>query len=131
MGLINNIREFFSDSKNTQPAQANVNEEYEKSRLAERIIDLTNSIKRINCFDRSVSNLPNSYSYEYELKRKSLEELQAISSSLENKLAELKKQNQRVNPKREALEASKWTGQKPEYMSNYDFDRFQRDDDGR
>ena len=27
MGLINNIREFFSDSKNTQPAQANVNEE--------------------------------------------------------------------------------------------------------
>ena len=29
------------------------------------------------------------------------------------------------------LEASKWTGRKPQNMSTYDYDRMQRDDDGR
>ena len=128
MGLMNNIREFFSSSKNTQTTQPQVNEEYEKSKLADRIVDLVGKIKRINSFDSSVWNLSNVSSYE--LKRKSLDELQRLNSSLENRLLELDRQNQRSNLSRESLEASKWTGQKPKNMSDYDFDRSQRSDDG-
>lgn len=129
MGLMNNIRNLFSGSKDTQTAQPQLSEEYEKLKLADRIVDLVNKIKRINSFDKSIWNLSNVSSYE--LKRKSLDELQRLNSSLENRLLELNRQNQVSNPNRESLEASKWTGQKPKDMSNYDFDRFQRYDDGR
>ena len=129
MGLMDNIREFFSGSKNTQTSQPQINEEYEKSRLADRIVDLIGRIKRINSFDSSVWNLLNVSSYD--LKRKSLDELQRLNSSLENRLSELDRQSQRRNLNRESLETSKWTGQKPKNMSNLDFDRFQRDDDSR
>lgn len=129
MGLMNNIREFFSGSKNTQTSQPVIDEEYEKSRLANRIVDLIGRIKRINSFDSSVWNLSNVSSYE--LRRKSLDELQRLNSSLENRLSELDRQSQRRDPSRESLEASKWTGQKPKHMSELDFDRFQRSDDGR
>lgn len=129
MGLMDNIRRLFSGSRNNQPTQPQVNEDYEKSRLADRIVDLVGRIKRINSFDSSVWNLSNVSSYE--LKRKSLDELQRLNSSLENRLSELNRQNQRNNPRAEELEASKWTGQKPQNMSELDFDRFQRSDDGR
>ena len=128
MGLIDNIRAFFSGSKNTQTAQVQVNDEYEKSRLAERIVDLVGRIKRINSFDSSIWNLSNVSSYQ--LTRKSLNELQILNSSLENRLSELNMQSQRGNYNRESLEASKWTGQKPQNMNDLDFDRFQRGDDG-
>ena len=127
MGLLNNLRGFFSGSKNTQAVQ--VEDEYEKSRLAEKIVDLVGRIKRINSFDSSVWNLSNVSSYE--LKRKSLDELQRLNLSLENRLSELNRQKQTSDPKRESLEAAKWTGQKPKNMSDLDFDRFQRYDDGR
>lgn len=126
MGLLDNLRGFFSGSKNTQAAQ--VEDEYEKSRLAEKIVDLVDRIKRKNSFDSSIWNLSNVSSYE--LKRKSLAELQRLNSSLENRLSELDRQGQRRDPRREALEEAKWTGKKPQHMSNYEFDRFQRSDDG-
>lgn len=129
MGLMDNIRGFFSGSKNTQTTQIQPNDEYEKSRLAERIVDLVGRIKRINSFDSSVWNLSNVSSYE--LKRKSLDELNRLNSTLESRLRELDRQSQARDPRRESLEASKWTGQKPKYMSDLDFDRFQRGDDGR
>ncbi len=130
MGLIDNIRGFFSGSRNTQTTQPKVNEEYEKSRLANRIVDLVGKIKRINSFDSSIWNLSNVYSYE--LMRKSLDELQRLNSSLENRLLELEKQEQKRNSNRDSyLEECKWTGQKPKYMSDHDFDVFQRSDDGR
>ena len=127
MGLMDNIRGFFSGSRNNQPAQPQVNEEYEKSRLADSIVNLVDRIKRINSFDSSVWNLSNVSSYE--LKRKSLDELQKLNVSLESRLSELNIQKQRGNPGAEELEASKWTGQKPQNMSTHDFDRFQRSDD--
>lgn len=129
MGLIDNIRGFFSNSKNTQTSQPQVNDEYEKSRLASRIVNLIDKIKKINSFDSSIWNLSNVSSYD--LKRKSLDELQRLNSNLENRLLELNKQSQRSNPNRESLEASKWTGQKPKNMSDLDFDRLQRSDDSR
>ena len=129
MGLIDNIRNFFSGSKDNQPAQVQVNNEYEKSILADRIVDLVDRIQRINSFDSSVWNLSNVSSYT--LKRKSLDELKRLNLSLESRLAQLDRQSQRRSPERESLEASKWTGQKPRNMSAHDFDRFQRDDDGR
>jgi len=127
MGLMDNIRNFFTGSKNTQTVR--VNDEYEKSKLAEKIVDLVTRIKRINSFDSSIWNLSNTSSYE--LKRKSLNELQQLNSSLENRLSELTKQSQKGNSTREALEEAKWTGQKPKNMSNLDFDRLQRNDDCR
>lgn len=129
MGLMDNIREFFSGSENVQASHPQVNEEYEKSRLADRIVDLVGKIKKINSFDSSIWNLSNVSSYE--LKRKSLDELQNLISSLENRLSALNRQSQIGNSRNEELEASKWTGQKPRNMSDFDFDRFQRDDERR
>ena len=128
MGLMDNIRGLFSGSQGTKTAQEQlVNDEYEKSRLADRIVDLVDKIKRINSFDNSIWNLSNISSYQ--LKRKSLEELRRLSSTLESRLAQLK--GQTISPERETLEASKWTGQKPKNMTNHDFDRFQKSDDYR
>ena len=129
MGLMDNIRGFFSGSKNSQTAQPQIDEDYEKSRLADRIVDLVDKIKRINSFDSSVWNLSNTSSYD--LRKKSLSELQMLNSTLENRLSELDRQKHTSSPKRESLEAAKWTGQKPKNISDLDFDRFQRYDDGR
>ena len=129
MGLMDSIRGIFSGSKNNQSVQTNGNDEYKKSMLADRIVDLVDKIKRINSFDSSIWNLSNVSSYD--LRRKSLEELQMLNSSLENRLSVLDKQSQRVNTNNEELEASKWTGQKPQHLNENDFDRFQRSDDGR
>ena len=128
MGLMDNIRGFFSGSRNMQTAQTRVqvNEDDEKSRLADRIVELVGKIKRINSFDSSIWSISNASNFE--LKRKSLEELQKINSNLERRFSDLNKQSQRIDPNREALEASKWTGQQPANMSNHDFDRFQNDD---
>lgn len=126
MGLMDNIRNSLLRSKNRQIVQVQENDEYEKSRLAVKIINLVNSIKRIDSFDSSIWNLSNISSYE--LKRKGLSELQKLHSTLENRLEELTRQRQQRNPEREVLEASKWAGQKPKDMSDHDFDRFQRDD---
>ena len=70
MGLIDNIRGFFSGSNNMQTEPTKLNDDYEKSILAEKIVDLVNKIQRINSFDNSIWNLSNVSSYE--LKRKSL-----------------------------------------------------------
>ena len=129
MGLIDNIRGLFSGSKNNQTSAPMVNEEYEKSRLANRIVDLIDKIKRVNSFDSVLWNLSNISCYD--LQRKSLNELQRLNSTLENRLSELNRQRQTSPSKQEQLEASKWTGQKPKDMSELDFDRFQRNDDGR
>lgn len=127
MGLIDSLRGFFSGSKNTQAAQ--VEDEYEKSRLAEKIVDLVGRIKRINSFDSSIWNLANVSSYD--LKRKSLDELTRLHSSLERRLSELDRQSQRVNPRMETVEAAKWTGRPTQNMTNADLDRFQKGDDYR
>lgn len=127
MGLLDNIRGFFSSSKNAQPMQ--LDDENEKQRLAEKIVNLIGKIKKVNSFDSSIWNLSNISSYE--LKSKSLDELKRLNSSLENRLAELDRRSQSTSSSRESLEASKWTGQKPQNMTNKDFDRFQRSDDYR
>ena len=78
MGLLDNLKGLFSGSKNTQPVQ--VNDEYEKARLSEQIVDLVTKIKRINSFDRSIWNLTNTSSYT--LRKRSLDELRTLHSSL-------------------------------------------------
>jgi len=127
MGLIDNIRGFFGGSKNTQPVQ--VENEYEKARLSEEIVDLVGKIKRINSFDSRIWNLSNISSFE--LKRRSLAELQNLHSSLKNRLSEIYRQSKGSDSRKETLEASKWTGRRPENMSAHDFNRFQQDDDCR
>ena len=128
MALIDTIRGFFSNPKNSQTKQVQPNEEDEKSRLTERILDLIGNIKKKNSFDSSIWSLANITSSELRIKK--LSDLQRLCSSLENRLAELNNQRQNSS-QRESLEASKWTGQKPGYMSSLDFDRFQRSDDYR
>lgn len=131
MGLIDNIRGIFSRSNNNQQTyqQPQRNEEYEKARIAEKIIDLVGKIKKINTFDSSLWNLSN-VSINI-LNRKNLDELNKIYYTLENRLSELTRQGQRSNSNRDALEESKWTGQRINNMSSQDLDRFQRGDDGR
>lgn len=126
MGLMDNLRVFFSGSKNTKNEQVQVNDEFEKTKLAARIVDLVDKIKRLNSLDRSVWNLRNITNYELE--RKSLSELQRLKSTLENRLLELNEQIQKANLTMESLEAAKWTGRKPKNMSDHDFDRLQRDE---
>lgn len=125
MGMLDNIRNFFRGKENAPSAQRN--DSYEKSMLADKIVDSVNKIKRINSFDSSIWNLSNVSTYD--LQRRSLVELQKIQNTLNNRLAELTRQNQRGNSTMESLEASKWTGQKMQGMTDHDFDRFQ--DDGR
>ena len=84
MGFIDNIRGFFSNSNSTQSSQPQINEEYEKSMLADKIVDLVNKIKKIDSFDSSIWSLHNASSSS--LKRKSLNELKSLYSSLGNRL---------------------------------------------
>ena len=88
---------------------------------------MVDKIKRINSFDSSIWNYNNITTYE--LQRRSLQELQQMHSTLNNRLAELYQQRQKPNPTRQSLEESKWTGQKPRDMTEHDFDRFQREED--
>lgn len=127
MGLLNNLKELFSGSKNAQPVQ--VNNEYKKARLSEQIVDLVNKIKRINSFDSSIWNLSNTSSYQ--LRTRSLDELTRLHSTLTSRISELERQSQMRNPRMESVEAAKWTGKLPPGMTKADLDRFQRGDDYR
>lgn len=124
MGIIDNVRNFFKGSNNVSVEQEE--DTYKKSMLATKIVNLVDKIKRINSFDSSIWNLNNVSSYELE--RKSLDELEQLYSSLSSRLLVLTKQHQRESQEREAYEDAKWTGQKPENLTNQEFDRFQRYD---
>lgn len=125
MGIFDNLRNLFKGSDNTPVVQEE--DKFKKAMLVTQIVNLVDEIKRINSFDSSIWNLSNITSSELE--RKSLAELEKLQTSLKNRLAELTKQRQRRNPEQEALEAARWTGQKPKNFTNHEFDRFQREDE--
>ena len=129
MGFMDKIRNFFGKTHDESSTQVRVNDVYEKRMLAEEIVDLVGKITKINSFDRSINSF--SYVSSYELQQRDLEELQAIASKLEKKLSYLNQQSRSNKSTVSDLEASKWTGRKPQNMSTYDYDRMQRDDDGR
>ena len=127
MGFLDNLKGLFSGSKNAQPMR--VNDEYEKSKLSEQIVNLVNKIQRVNSFDSSIWNLANVSSSD--LRRKSLDELTRLHSSLERRLCELDRQSQMRDTRMEAMESAKWTGRLTPNMTNTDLDRYQRGDDSR
>ena len=129
MGFMDKIRNFFGKTHDESSTQVRVNDVYEKRMIAEEIVDLVGKIKKINSFDSSINSF--SYVSSYELQQRDLEELQAIASKLEKKLSYLNQQSRSNKSTVSDLEASKWTGRKPQNMSTYDYDRMQRDDDGR
>lgn len=129
MGFMDKIRNFFGKTHDESSTQVRVNDVYEKRMLAEEIVDLVGKIKKINSFDSSINSF--SHVSSYELQQRDLEELQAIASKLEKKLSYLNQQSRSNKSTVSDLEASKWTGRKPHNMSTYDYDRMQRDDDGR
>lgn len=118
------ISDFFRKKDNAN--QAREDDSYKKSMIANQIVNLVDQIKRINSFDSSIWNMTNISITELE--RKSVGELERLRNSLDYRLSELNKQSQTRNSKREELEASKWTGRKPQGLTNHEFDRFQRDD---
>ena len=124
MGIFDNLRNFFKGSNNTPIIQENY--EDKKSTLATQTMNLIDRIKKINSLDSSLWNLANIT--KYELERKSLPELEQLHSRLYSRYLELTRQSQRKNPERESIEASKWTGQKPQHLTDYEFDRLQRDE---
>ena len=123
MGILDNIRNFFGGSKSNTPVEQE--DPYRKSMLATQIMNLIDKLKRKNSFDSSLWNLSNMS--ESALQRKSLAELENLHTTLTNKLQTIDRQTQRPNPQSEALEASKWTGQKPSNMTAHDFDFWQKD----
>ena len=127
MGLLDNFRNFFKSSNERTTPVMPKEDTLEKSMLATQIVNLVDKIKRINSFDSSIWNLSNVSSTE--LQRKNLAELEQIHSNLNARLSVLVRQSERENPTREALESSKWTGRKPEHLTNHEFDRFQRDEE--
>ena len=124
MGILSRIRDFMKGSNNAPVVQE---DPYAKTKLATEIVNMVDKIKRINSFDSSIWNYNNITTYE--LQRRSLQELQQMHSTLNNRLTELYQQRQKPNPTRQSLEESKWTGQKPRNMTERDFDRFQREED--
>ena len=124
MGMLDAIKKFFRGSNNTPKIQED--DPYEKSILIPQIINTIDKIKRINSFDSSIWNLSNVSSYD--LQRKSLSELKSLKDSLDARLEEITRQRQQRASEREDLEKSKWTGQKLENVTDYEFDRFQRDE---
>lgn len=126
MGMFDNIRNIFKRNSSKDTPMAQKSDSYEKSILAEQIVDSINKIKRVNSFDSSLWNLSNATIYN--LQGRTLQELEEIQYRLNNRLSELSRQSQMGNQSRESLEASKWTGRAPAGMTNHDFDRFQNDD---
>lgn len=122
MGLLDNIKKSFIGSKNTKTVQ--VDDSSKKIMLATKIINLRDQIKSINSFDSSIWNLSNATTNN--LQRRNLAELEKIYSTLNDRLLELAEQSKKSDLRRETLEKSKWTGQKPKNMTDYEFDRFQR-----
>ena len=129
MGFMDKIHNFLGKTHEESSTQARPNDAYKKRMLAEEIVDLVGKIRKINSFDSSINSFSNVSSYE--LQQRDLEELQAIASKLEKKFSYLNQQSRSNKSTVSDLEASKWTGRKPQNMSTYDYDRMQRDDDGR
>lgn len=130
MGMLDRIRNFFNNSEKEDIEDASKRarfEMYEKDSLSTQIINLIDSIKRINSFDSSLWNYSNVT--RTELSRKTMSELEQIRDNLSNRLEMLNRQSKRSNPEAEKLEEAKWTGQKPKHLSDSDFDRLQRSDD--
>lgn len=129
MGLLDNLKKFFSVGSEREINFENVNDDFEKEKLSSRIVNLVDKIQRINSFDSSVWNMSNVSTFE--LKRKSVDELRKICVSLENRLVVLEGQKKSNNNSRDALEEAKWTGKQIQGMSKSDLDRAQREDDYR
>lgn len=129
MGFMDKIRNFFGKTHEESSTQARANDAYEKRMLAEEIVGLVGKISKINSFDSSINSF--SHVSSYELQQRDLEELQAIASKLEKKFSYLNQQSRSNKSTVSDLEASKWTGRRPQNMSTYDYDRMQRDDDGK
>ena len=123
MYIKRNFKSSNNSSNNTTMQKED--DRYERSELARKIVNLVYEINKINSFDSSTWNL--SRATATELERKKLEELKNIASSLNYRLLQLQRQNEKSSPRREQLEASKWTGKKPEHLTDKEFDRFQRD----
>ena len=116
MGYMDKIRNFLGKTHEESSTQARANDAYKKRMLAEEIVDLVGKIRKINSFDSSINSFSHVSSYE-------LEELQAIASKLEKKFSYLNQQSRSNKSTVSDLEASKWTGRKPQNMSTYDYDR--------
>ena len=117
MRILDNIKKFLK-GENAKPIIKQENT-YKKSVLSSNIMNLINDIKRIDSFDKSLWNLSNASNIS--LQNKSEIELEQLYANLSSRL-------EKINFSRQSLEASKWTGQKPKNMTDYEFDRFQRDD---
>ena len=123
MGMFDGIINFFKGSKEEAPRENN----FGKEQLARQVEELVRKISRLNSFDSDIKNLTNA-SYRDLQSMKSLEELQRLKFRLENKLLALDKEARRENPEMEAIEKSKWTGEKMNNMTDKQFDRLQRDE---
>lgn len=127
MGFIDNLRSLVKGVGNEEVEEVQKEDPYEKSRLASEIVSLVQKISKINSFDTSIRSLTDISSYD--LKKKSLPELQQLKDTLNSRLSAIDKQSQRSGQTRNDLQEAAWTGRKPAGMTDHDFDRYQSHDD--
>ena len=115
MGFIDRVKGLFGieteEQKRAREEQAR-NEQWEKSSTISSVIELSRRLSQINSFDNDTRY---SRMSSYELDRMSLVGFE-------------KAKQQDYMRRSEALQAAKWTGEKPAGMSDHDFDRWQNDD---
>ncbi|MNP48614.1 hypothetical protein D3C76_1427470 [compost metagenome] len=124
MGFIENLRKLVkgNDSDNKKVTE----DTYAKSMIAREVVNLVEQINKINSFDSSIRTLINVSSHQ--LQSKSMADLQNLRDTLSYKLSTIDQQRKVGSTAREALEESKWTGKKPNTMTDRQFDRHQRDE---
>ncbi len=124
MGLFSNLIHLIVGDTGTDEPQ--IDDYYEREQMADSVYELVRRISRISTFDRSITSLQRVTIYE--LRDKSLEELQRLQNNLQERLTILERDRKRRNEEMRKLEEAKWTGQRPKHMSPEAFDRWQRDD---
>ena len=128
MGFIDRVKGLFGieteEQKRAREEQAR-NEQWEKSSTISSVIELSRRLSQINSFDNDTRY---SRISSYELDRMSLDDLRKLKDSLTRKVGFEKAKQQDYMRRSEALQAAKWTGEKPAGMSDHDFDRWQNDD---
>lgn len=127
MGLLDRVRDFFSGSKGQEEAAQIIygGNQVDKRDLIDEVKDLKRRVLMQNSFNTTAMRVP-----EYGLEQKSIEELTQIRDSLQSELGTINRNNRAASSKeraeREAREAARWTGNRPEGMSQQDLDRAQR-----
>ena len=129
MRFIDRVKGLFGieteEQKRAREEQAR-NEQWERSSLITDVSNLAGKLARINSFDREAMKYSRMSSYQFG--DMSIDDLRQIKESLSGKIKSEEAKREGYMRKSRELEEAKWSGIKPQGMTDHDFDRWQRDD---